>query len=377
MSSSSFKMKNQNNKPQLIVVKVGTTTLTDDNGCIDRAFIANLVNQLVKQVKRGAKCVLVTSGAIRAGCERLNISTKSRTMPEKQAAAAVGQGLLLHTYTEMFDKFGITAAQVLLTKDDFGDRGRYLNARNTLNTLLRLGCVPIINENDTVAVEEIRFGDNDTLAAMVASVLGADLLILLSDVSGLFDGSPDAPESRLISEVRRMTPQIRAFAGESQSGVGSGGMRTKLDAAEMCMRSGVQMVIAHGRLPNVIEEVVDGKQLGTRFIPSAKLSHRKRWIAHSSVRGTVVVNEGARKMVAESGKSLLPAGIVDVVGGFGAGAVVDVKDEKGERFARGIVNYSADDIRRIMGLRTSEIERVLGTGDYEEVIHRDNMVIGV
>jgi len=370
-------MKNRKDKPRMMVVKVGTTTLTDADGCIDRGFIADLVEQLVGQVKRGVRCVLVTSGAIRAGCERLNISSKRRTMPEKQAAAAVGQGLLLHTYTEVFSKSGITAAQVLLTKDDFSDRSRYLNARNTLNTLLRFGCVPIINENDTVAVEEIRFGDNDTLAAMVASALGADLLILLSDVPGLFDGSPDSPNSRLIPEVRRITPQIRAFAGESQSGAGSGGMRTKLAAAEMCMRSGVQMVIADGRLPNVIEEVVNGKKLGTRFIPSVELSHRKRWIAHSSVLGAVVVNDGARRMVAEAGKSLLPAGIVDVVGGFGAGAIVDVKDEKGERFARGIVNYSADDIRRIMGLRTSEIENVLGSSDYEEVIHRDNMVVGV
>jgi glutamate 5-kinase len=321
----------------------------------------------------------VSSGAIRAGRERLNLDGRPRTIPEKQAAAAVGQGILMHTYAEVFTGAGIAAAQVLLTREDLKNRVRYLNARNTLNTLLDYGCVPIINENDTVAIEEIRFGDNDTLAALVASGLHADLLILLSDVPGLCDRDPKLPGCLLIPEVKAITPEIRAVAGDAQGDAGTGGMRTKVDAAEIAIKSGVEMVIADGRMPGVIEAVVEGKAIGTRFrANSKKLSSRKRWIAFSApVRGSIVVNSGASEMIVTGGKSLLPVGIVEIIGSFKAGDLVAVADEGGKRLARGFTNYSASDIRQISGRKTSEIEDILGFKDFDEVIHRDNLVLGV
>ncbi|MBI2842628.1 MAG: glutamate 5-kinase, partial [Armatimonadetes bacterium] len=307
-------MKPQSKLPKRIVVKVGTSTLMDGRGRIDCGYIESLVEQVARQMKGGAQCILVTSGAIRAGSDRLAIHGRPRTIPEKQAAAAVGQGLLLHTYTEIFATSGITAAQVLLTRDDFIDRARYLNARNTLNTLLHYNCVPIINENDTVAVDEIKFGDNDTLAALVASALHADLLILLSDVPGLCDRDPATPGCKLIPEVLAITAEIRAIAGDAIGDAGTGGMRTKIEAAEIATSSGVEMVIADGRKPSVIDEIVKREAICTRFIPGgSKLSSKKRWIAFSTpIRGKIIVNEGAKRMVVGNGKSLLPAGIVDV-----------------------------------------------------------------
>jgi glutamate 5-kinase len=371
--------KTQNNGSKRIVIKVGSSTLTDENGCLDRAYIRTLVDQIASQVQAGVECVLVSSGAIRAGRERLNINGRPKTIPEKQAAAAVGQGLLMHTYAELFNIAGIAAAQILLTRDDLKNRVRYLNARNTLNMLLDYGCVPIINENDTVAIEEIKFGDNDTLAALVASGIRADLLILLSDVPGLCDRDPKLPGCKLIPEVKAITPEIRAIGGDAQGDAGTGGMRTKLDAAEIANKSGVEMVIADGRRAGVIGDVVAGKSVGTRFAPSQKrLSSKKRWIAFSStIRGTVTVNEGARNMIVTGGKSLLPAGITEVHGTFKAGDLVAVADEGGKRIARGIVSYGAADIRLIAGRKTSEIEEILGFKDFDEVIHRDNLVIGV
>lgn len=367
------------NKPiNRVVIKVGTSTLTDSSGRIDHGYIRSLTEQIAGQVSAGIHCVLVTSGAIRAGSERLMLQTRPKTIPEKQAAAAVGQGLLLHTYTELFAESGVTAAQVLLTRDDFKDRTRYLNARNTLNKLLDLGCVPIINENDTVAVEEIKFGDNDTLAAMVSAALGADLLVLLSDVAGLYDRDPKLPGAKLISEVAEITPEVRAMAGGTSGDAGTGGMRTKVQAGEIAVNSGADMVIANGREPSVIEKAVAGEPVGTRFLARKGLTHKKRWIAFASpVRGTIIINEGASKMVLEGGKSLLPAGITDVTGHFSAGDLVNVADEFGHNVARGFVNYSADEIRRIMGLKTSEIETTLGYKDFDEVIHRDNLVRGL
>jgi len=372
-------MRRESKLPRRIVVKVGTSTLTDGRGRIDPKYIRKLVEQISRQVAAGLQCVLVTSGAIRAGSERLNLRARPRTMPEKQAAAAVGQGLLLHTYSEIFAEAGITAAQVLLTRDDFIDRTRYLNARNTLNTLLGYKCVPIINENDTVAIEEIKFGDNDTLAALVASALNADLLILLSDVPGLCDRDPALPGCRIIPEVRTITPEIRAIAGGAESDSGTGGMRAKIEAAEIAVSSGVDMVVADGRRPSVIDETVRGKPVGTRFLAGgSQLSSRKRWIAFSTpIRGVITVNEGAKRMVVGGGKSLLPAGIVDVSGHFKAGDLVAVADEDGHRVARGFANYGASEIRQIKGLRTTEIDKVLGYKDFDEVIHRDNLVLGV
>jgi len=363
-----------------IVVKVGSSSLTDDQGRIDRSAIADLTRQLAGQFKDGSQLVLVTSGAIRAGTERLALRTRPRTMPEKQAAAAVGQGLLHHTYTELFGESGITTAQILLTRDDFSDRRRYLNARNTLNTLLGLRTIPIVNENDTVATEEIKFGENDTLAALVAAAIGADLLILLSDVAGLYDTRKTSMRrGQLVSEVKRIGRDIMAMAGGTNGPAGSGGMRTKIEAARIAMCGGVTMVIADARARGVVADVVSGKPVGTRFIPDAcSLSGKKLWMAFGApVRGTLVVNEGAREMLVNKGKSLLAAGIVDVQGNFEAGDLVAIEGEDNARFGRGFVNYSAAETRLIEGKRSGEIEGILGHKDFDEVVHRDNMVMGV
>ncbi|MDO8682241.1 MAG: glutamate 5-kinase [Armatimonadota bacterium] len=367
-------------KVSRIVVKVGSSTLTDADGRIDRSAIANLADQLAAQYHAGAQVVLVTSGAIRAGMERLNMKSRPKSIPDKQAAAAVGQGLLLHTYTELLDGCGVTAAQVLLTRDDFSDRRRYLNARNTLNTLLSLGTIPIINENDTVATEEIKFGDNDTLAALVAAAIGADLLILLSDVPGLYDMRPKSPrKGEIIPQVKHIGRDIIAMAGGTSGNAGSGGMKTKIEAARIAMRSGVAMVIADGRGFGVIQDVVSGKSIGTRFIADeSSLNSRKRWVAFGMpVRGTVLVNDGAREMLIEKGKSLLAAGVIETVGNFKSGDLVAISDERKACFGRGFVNYNAHELRQIMGKRSDEIEAVLGYKDFDEVIHRDNMVMGV
>lgn len=372
-------MKTETNLPKRIVVKVGSSTLTDSRGRIDQTYIRSLVGQISRQVNAGVQCALVSSGAIRAGRERLNLNGRPKTIPEKQAAAAIGQGLLLHTYTDIFAEAGVTAAQVLLTRDDFKDRTRYLNARNTLNALLEYGCVPVINENDTVAVDEIKFGDNDTLAALVATTLQADLLVLLSDVPGLCDRDPSLPGCKLIPEVKKITPEIRAIAGGATGDAGIGGMKTKIDAALIATNCGVEMVIADGRRPSVIDDVLRGDDVGTRFRATrSRLSSRKRWIAFSTpIRGTITVNDGAKKMVVENGKSLLPAGIVDVTGAFKSGDLVAVADEGGIRLARGFANYGSSEIRQIKGRKTSEIEEILGYKDFDEVIHRDNLVLGV
>jgi len=361
-----------------VVIKVGTSTLTDGRGLVDRAYLTSLAGQIAGLKSRSMDVLLVTSGAIRAGIEKLGLSERPKTMPEKQAAAAVGQGLLMHTYSEVFGAHGVTTGQVLLTREDFGDRRRYLNARNTMLTLLRYGVVPIVNENDTVAVEEIRVGDNDTLAAVVASSLEAGLLILLSDVPGLCDARPGkSPSASVIPVVTRIDERIRSIAGGAQGMNGTGGMQTKIEAAEIAMKSGVTMVVADGRRPNVIADAAAGKQVGTTFLPQEeRLRSRKRWIAFGApARGGIMVNDGAKKMICELGKSLLAVGITDTVGEFSSGDMVKVLDGEGNQFARGFVNYSAGEVERIKGKRSSEIEGVLGYKDFDEVIHRDNMVL--
>lgn len=372
-------MKTPSSEPKRIVIKVGTTTLTDPKGDIDRNYIANLVKQISRQVAVGAQCVLVTSGAISAGAERLKHRGKPHTIPEKQAAAAVGQGILLHVYSEYFAEAEIITAQLLLSRDDFTDRARFLNARNTLNSLLDYGCVPIINENDTIAVEEIKFGDNDTLAALSASMLNADLLILLSETPGLYDRDWELPGAQIIPEVSVITPEIRAIAGSTTSGEAKAGVLARIDAAEVATNSGVEVVLVDGRRPDVISAVVNEESIGTRFLAGGgKLSHRKRWVAFSSpVKGVITIGNGAKKMVVEAGKSLLPVGITEVSGNFHAGDLIAIADEEGNRFARGFANYGAVEIRQIKGLKTSQIEAVLGYKDFDEVVHRDNLVLGV
>jgi glutamate 5-kinase len=391
-------------RPSRLVVKVGTSTLTDAQGRLDRAFIADLTAQLAAQQSQGCDVLLVSSGAIRAGRERLASRREpgysrvalpdtrppaTDSLPYKQAAAAIGQGLLVHTYTEAFAWRGVDCAQVLLTRDDLSDRRRFLNARNTLMALLTLGVIPVINENDTVAVDEIKFGDNDTLAALVATLVEADLLLILSDVEGLYarppaeEGAPDRPEAaaepELIRTVTRIDAAIAALAGDAASGVGTGGMRAKVEAARIATAAGIRTVIARGRRERVIAEVIEGASVGTTFLPrptSDRLPARKRWIAHSArPRGAVVVNARAKDKLIAHGVSLLAVGIVGVTGAFGSGDLIEVRDEADQVFARGLTNYAAAEVRRVLGLRSEQFEEVLGYRGFEEIIHRDNLVV--
>lgn len=367
-----------NCKSHRIVIKIGTNTLTDTDGKIDHLYIESVASQVSRLISNGANVLIVTSGAIRAGMDAMSFTERPKTIPEKQAAAAVGQGVLMRIYSDIFMKHGIITGQVLLTREDFSNRKRYLNIRNTLLTLFSHSVVPVINENDTVAVDEIRVGDNDNLAALVASSLQADLLMLLSDVPGLYDADPSkCATACLIPEVTKIDARIKAMAGEAGSDSGTGGMRTKIAAAEISMKSGVKMIIADGRSPDVITDIADGKLVGTAFIPLDEcLCGRKRWIAFSApTKGSISLNDGAMKMIIDKGKSVLAAGIIDVEGGFSAGDMVKIIDKDGNQFARGFVNYNAGEIDRIKGRHSSEIDAILGHKDFDEVIHRDNLVL--
>ena len=309
---------------------------------------------------------------------KLGLKEKPKTIPEKQAAAAVGQGILMHIYEKLFSEYGGVVAQLLLTRSDITDRKRFLNARNTLLTLLKQNVTPIINENDTVAVEEIKFGDNDTLAALVAGLVDADLLILLSDIDGLYTDDPRKnPDATLINVVKDITPEIQGLAGSVGSKFGSGGMATKISAAKTAVNSGIPMIIANGAKPDIIRNIFHDQEEGTLFLPREVKPHtRKRWIAFGSdIKGKIFVDMGARRAIVDKGTSLLPSGILGLEGEFSSGHVVSIVDAEGLEFARGIVNYTAKEIVKIKGKQCSDIQRLLGRKDYDEVIHRDNLAV--
>ena len=359
------------------MIKVGTSTLTRGGGPPDTAYIASLAGQVAAQLDRGRSVVLVSSGAIRAGMDKLNLPGRPRSIPQKQAAAAIGQGLLMHTYAEAFAAFGVPVAQILLTREDLQDRKRYLNACNTFEALLAHRVVPIVNENDTVAVDEIKFGDNDTLAALVASLIEADTLLLLSDVAGLYDRDPMLhPDARLIPRVETVDRALEESVGGVQTLLGTGGMATKIQAAKICANTGVHMFIADGRRPNVVSDALSG-HCGTQFIPKpTRLRSRQRWIAYGvTPKGTLTVNDGAKKSIVGGGSSLLPAGVVQTSGHFAAGDLVLLADLSRQSFALGFVNYSQAQITKIMGCRTDGILPRLGVKPSDEVIHRDNLVL--
>jgi len=373
-------MKHMNKSMKRIVIKVGTSSLVSKDGSLNHNKMSALISQLARIKEQGKDVILVSSGAIRAGMERIGLANRPSNIPEQQATAAIGQSALMQMYSELLSKYNVVPGQILLTGDDFHHRTRYLNARNTLRTLLAFGCLPIVNENDTVAIDEIKFGENDTLAALVAASVDADLLINLSDVDGLFDGDPRAGgECKLIEEVKKITADIEKIASGTHGMCGSGGMQSKIEAAKIATRSGVRMVIANASRPNVIVDIVAGESIGTRFLSSAtKLNHKKRWIAFGNrVQGSIMVNDGARKMLVERGKSLLPAGILSSEGKFDIGDLVCVIDESSNKIARGLTNYSSGEIKQIKGKRSSEIEKILGYKDFDEVIHRDNLVLEV
>jgi len=361
-----------------IVVKVGTSSLTYGTGKLNLTQMERLVRELADLANQGRQVVLVTSGAIGAGLGRLGFNKKPKTIPEKQAAAAVGQGLLMHMYEKLFSEYGYAVGQVLLTRDDLNSRHRFLNARNTLLTLLQYRAIPVINENDTVAVEEIRVGDNDTLSAMVAGLVDADLLVLLSDIDGLYSGDPRTDASaKIIPVVREISLEIEKLAGGAGSALGIGGMGTKIAAAKIVMNSGIPMVIANGKKAGVLAALLAGEDLGTMFIPKdTRLHTKERWIAFGSpIQGEIYVDDGAAEAIRLTGKSLLPIGITMVEGQFEPGNVVSIKASDGIEIARGMVNYSGEEIMRIKGRKTAEIMDILGHKDYDEVIHRNNLVI--
>jgi glutamate 5-kinase len=354
-----------------LVVKVGTSSLTAADGRLDRAFIEDLARQVGAQMDAGRQVVLVTSGAIRAGAERMGWKSRPRTVPMKQAAAAVGQGLLMQTYAEAFAGQGRAVGQLLLTREDTAERVRYVNARNTLQALFRSGVVPIVNENDTVAVEEIQFGDNDTLAALVAMLAHAHLLLMLTDVEGVLDD-----KGRLIRLIEHVDAGVMALANGAGRN-GTGGMTTKLQAARIASASGVATVIARSRRPAVIAEAVAGTSSGT-YIPASPtpLQGRKRWIAFGGApRGAIQVNTRARAVLERGGVSLLPIGIISVSGRFAAGDTVSLVDEAGAEFGRGVAGCDASEVLAVMGVHTAQIQELLGRSDLQEIVHRDNLVV--
>jgi glutamate 5-kinase len=363
----------------LVVVKVGTRVLTGPEGQLNLARIDRLAEELTQLRRQGKNVVLVSSGAVGAGMSQLGLKERPTDLPTLQAVAAIGQTNLIESYDKTFRKHGAHAAQVLLIADDLAVRPRYLNVRNTLRTLLSLGAIPIINENDTVSVDELKttFGDNDRLAAMVATLLCAELLVILSDIEGLYDGDPKLTNSKVVSTVQKIDAQIESYVRDRKTGLSKGGMASKLEAARMVTSAGGTLLIASGRNENVLRDVFAGKPLGTLFLPAGKrTSPRKRWLGASArPRGKIVIDAGAQKAVAQKGMSLLSAGVTAAEGDFQKGDVVAICDAHGEIFARGLTNFSQAELQKIMGLKSSKIAQVLGYRTYGEVIHRDNLAV--
>ncbi|MGA2525360.1 MAG: glutamate 5-kinase [Smithellaceae bacterium] len=360
-----------------ILIKVGSAVLSGTDG-LDLKIIHALVKEMSDLVRQGYSVVLVTSGAIVSGKHRLNVTGELKSIPEKQAAAAIGQGRLMRVYSKSFEKNGLYVAQLLLTLSDLTDRQRYLNIRNTLSTLTEWRVTPIINENDSVAVDEIKFGDNDNLAAMIANIVEADLFINLTSTAGLYDCNPaEFKKAKLIPLVSEFTDEIEAAATGETTAVGMGGMKSKVLAAKKVTAIGIPCVIAPGKRKKVLADILAGKEIGTLFLPMADhLNSKKYWIAFTlHPRGKLVIDDGAKKALLEKGKSLLPSGIVDVEGDFDLGDPVSCVDREGAPLAKGLVNYNSAEIRKIKGLKTSQISQVLGHKDYDEVIHRDNLAI--
>lgn len=365
-------------KVKRIVVKIGSGVLTGAGTGIDPDFLAGLASEVAGLKKRGMEVVVVSSGAVAAGRPVLGLPDRPRTLPQKQAAAAVGQSRLMRSYEEAFSGFGLNVAQILLTRDDLANRRRFQNARGTLDTLLSCGIIPVINENDTVVVDELKFGDNDNLSALVTNLVEAQLLLIMTDIDGLYTADPRSnPDAQLIHQVRSITRDMERGAGGSGTSVGTGGMATKLAAAKKAMKSGVAAVVFAGKVPGNLTRVMDGELVGTLFLPAGEsLNRRKHWIAYTlRPAGSIVVDAGAREVLAKHGKSLLPSGIAKVEGRFARGACVKIVDTEGVEFARGLVDYSSVEIEQISRHKSSEIEQILGFRYGDDVIHRDNLVL--
>ncbi len=362
-----------------IVIKIGTRVLTNEDGLLDKNRIMELSKQIVELRLRGVSVVLVSSGSIGAGISALGLQKRPSILPDLQAAAAIGQGKLIEVYNECFKKHGYHAAQLLLTRQDFEDRQRYLNTCNTLHSLLNFKTIPIINENDTISVEEVTFGDNDILSALVTNLLRADLLILLSSVDGLYTTPPTPGKScQVLSVVESISDDIKKLAFKQKTKEGVGGMESKLEAANIATGSGEAVIIANGMQSDILSKIMSYDDVGTLFVPyNKKITSRKRWIGFTvKPKGRVYIDKGALNALQKRGKSLLPSGVVKVDGAFVKGDVVSIVDEGGNKeVARGLMNYSDAEVRKVRGLRTSLIEEALGSKPYDEIIHRDNIVL--
>ena len=365
-------------KTRRIVVKVGSSILASKDRGLHRTVFSHLAGEISSLKHQGYEVILVSSGAIAAGMEKLGFQRRPQTIAQKQAAAAVGQSRLMNVYESYFSRHQQTVAQVLLTHDDLSHRKRFINARGTLLALLKLGIVPIINENDTVAVDEIKVGDNDNLSALITNLIEADLLIILTDIDGLCDADPRYhPEARCIPLVEDIETGIEGIAGGTGDQWRVGGMATKIEAARKTSRFGIPTIIASGTREGILHQILGGKEVGTLILPNqTTLSSRKGWIAfHLKSKGEVVVDEGAKKAICQRGKSLLPSGVVKVNGSFDRGDAVSCLGPRGKEFARGLVNYNASELEKIKGLRSHQIEKALGFKYSDEVIHRDDLVV--
>lgn len=361
-----------------VVVKVGTNVLADATGTLDRARIQSLADQIHRVRAGGRKVVLVTSGAIGAGVGKLALGSRPTDLPHLQACAAVGQSALMQHYQECLTPHGVQTAQILLTAGDFDSRGRYLNARNTILTLLEYGCLPIINENDTVSVAEIKFGDNDHLAAMVTNLLRAPLLVLLTNVDGLYSDDPrTCPEAKLLTTVPNIDATVTGLAAPTKSALGTGGMESKLRAARLATVAGESVIMANGSIDGVLDRVFAAETVGTLFLPHGQdVPAWKRWLGFTArPLGTFTLDDGAIRAVVRGGRSLLPVGVKAVTGEFRKGDVVSLCDVSGNEVARGLTNYGSDEAERVRGLTSEQIRATLGGVPYEELIHRDNLVL--
>ena len=373
-------------KVKNIIVKIGSSSLCDQNGNIDKEKILNLIQQIAYIKRKNIKITLVSSGAINAGVHIMNLKQRPDTIPQKQALAAIGQASLMQIYEDLFSLFKLKCAQILLNHDDFDDRKRLMNFNNAMQAIIDYDqaiidydVVPIINENDTLAVDEIKVGDNDTLASMIVPAVNADLVIIVSDIDGLYDDNPHTnKDAKLISNVAGITKTIENMAKDASSKVGTGGMITKIKAAKICNEFGCDLAIVNGNQPNVLIDLLEGKEVGTYFdsTPVRHLSSRQHWIMYRSMpKGKIIVDDGARLALVNKHTSLLPKGIVNVEGNFLMSQIVDIVDCNNDLIARGIANYSSDEIRLIKGLNSSEIETVLHYKDYDEVVHANNLVL--
>jgi glutamate 5-kinase len=365
-------------KGRRIVVKVGSSILASTEKGLHYEVFSHLTKEIADLKRQGFEIVLVSSGAIAAGMEKLGYQTRPQSITQKQATAAVGQTRLMNIYEKYFSRFQQMVAQVLLTHDDLSHRRRFLNSRNTLLTLLQLGIIPIINENDTVVVDEIKFGDNDNLSALVTNLIGADLLIILTDIEGLYDSDPRVnPHAKCIPLLEDINVNMEGIAGETTSEMSIGGMISKIQAARMASRFGIPTVVACGTKEGILHQILKGKEIGTLILPKGEaLSSRKHWIAFNpKPKGDVIVDDGAKKAIVQKGKSLLPSGVVKIRGAFGRGDLVTCLGSRGKEFARGLVNYSASELEKIKGLQSDHIEKALGYKYSDEVIHRDDLVV--